>query len=140
MARPCILADEQIEENGTLTIIDRVKHLVRDSCAIHSVPVADQQIKLQNGEYLALDKVESVYKACGTLIRYDPVTRADLRCDNDDRPRCSIVRLTARRDRLPSTSRPLRAPSNVLIRSTRVICAITSKRLVSPQTVRRVTG
>ena len=109
MARPCILADEQIEENGTLTIIDRVKHLVRDSCATRSVHVVDQQIKLQNGEYLALDKVESVYKACGTLTRHDPVPRADLRCDYDDRPRCSIVRLTARRDRLPSTSRPLRA-------------------------------
>lgn len=109
MGRPCILADEQIEENGTLTIIDRVKHLVRDLCATRSVPVADQQIKLQNGEYLALDKVESVYKACGTSYLHDTVTRADLRCDYDDRPRCSIVRLTARRDRLPSTSRSLRA-------------------------------
>jgi long-chain acyl-CoA synthetase len=27
----------------------------------------EPQVKLQNGEYLALDRVESIYKFCGTL-------------------------------------------------------------------------
>ncbi|RXK40953.1 hypothetical protein M231_01801 [Tremella mesenterica] len=38
--------------DGTLRIVDRIKHLV----------------KLQNGEYLALDKVESIYKACDVVM------------------------------------------------------------------------
>ncbi|CAD6570100.1 MAG: long-chain fatty acid-CoA ligase [Tremellales sp. Tagirdzhanova-0007] len=42
----------QWEANGTLTIIDRVKNLC----------------KMQNGEYLALDRVESMYKACDVVM------------------------------------------------------------------------
>ncbi|KAK4684196.1 hypothetical protein P7C73_g6002, partial [Tremellales sp. Uapishka_1] len=42
----------QWNADGTLTIIDRVKNL----------------IKLQNGEYLALDKLESIYKACDVVM------------------------------------------------------------------------
>lgn len=30
--------------------------------------IADTQVKLQNGEYIALDKLESVYKACGEVL------------------------------------------------------------------------
>lgn len=39
----------QWDSDGTLRIIDRLKNL----------------IKLQNGEYIALDRLESIYKACG---------------------------------------------------------------------------
>jgi long-chain acyl-CoA synthetase len=45
-----------------LTIIDRVKHLVS------TFAVALTQIKLSNGEYLALDKVESIYKATDVVM------------------------------------------------------------------------
>lgn len=41
----------QWESDGTLSIIDRIKNLV----------------KLQNGEYIALDKLESIYKACDVV-------------------------------------------------------------------------
>ncbi|ORX33945.1 hypothetical protein BD324DRAFT_637764 [Kockovaella imperatae] len=42
----------QWDTDGTLRIIDRVKNL----------------IKLQNGEYLALDRVESIYKTCNVVM------------------------------------------------------------------------
>jgi long-subunit acyl-CoA synthetase (AMP-forming) len=51
----------QWESDGTLSIIDRIKNLV----------------KLQNGEYIALDRLESIYKACGRSL---PSSGADDRC------------------------------------------------------------
>lgn len=51
----------QWESDGTLSIIDRIKNLV----------------KLQNGEYIALDRLESIYKACGMYLVN---VRADDRC------------------------------------------------------------
>ena len=55
----------QFEPDGTLTIIDRVKNLVcgyRGACEAHGDLL---QVKLSNGEYIALDKLESIYKSCG---------------------------------------------------------------------------
>jgi hypothetical protein len=77
----------QIEENGTLTIIDRVKNLV----GWMKTPTQNRwlitQIKLQNGEYLALDKTESVYKACGKLDAVCQFHMTDRRRHHDALPR-----------------------------------------------------
>lgn len=72
----------QWEADGTLSIIDRIKNLVSISRYERTL-VLTSQVKLQNGEYIALDKLESIYKACGesTLIEYSParpLTSADV--------------------------------------------------------------
>ena len=85
------LADDQFEDNGTLTIIDRIKHLVSITWLVDTPTRVDGQVKLQNGEYIALDKVESVYKACGQSTRLAQLVCAQLmsRCDHDALLGCS---------------------------------------------------
>ena len=69
----------QWESDGTLSLIDRIKNLVR-LCVLHNhrwCRKAEFKVKLQNGEYIALDKLESIYKACGMSLRSNG---ADGRC------------------------------------------------------------
>lgn len=49
----------QWNPDGTLSLVDRIKNLV---CSQQGW-LADDQIKLRSGEYLALEKAESVYKS-----------------------------------------------------------------------------
>lgn len=68
----------QWEADGSLTIIDRIKNLVSLQYPLPypRMTSADNQVKLQNGEYIALDKLESIYKACGEFA-------CRLRCGDD---------------------------------------------------------